>query len=134
MWLKELRLLYIIQFWNLKLLKLSTMTQFNQQTEFKQLCKILANVLHNDFRGRSVVQANWGIKKVRKELDFVLDMAINVDKHIEWSEDYQDDVNVYSWSVLDLAGKDVRMCQTIHEFVESRVRISEQFDWIKLCA
>jgi len=110
------------------------MTQFNQQTEFKQLCKILTNVLHNDLRGRSVVQVNWGIKKVRDELDFVLDMAINIDKHIEWSEDYQDDVDVYSWSVLDLAGRDVRMCQTIHEFVESRVRISEQFDWIKLCA
>lgn len=105
------------------------MTQFYKQSEFKQLCRLLENVLHGDLIFGSEI-GNWSFKKVRRKLDMVLDLAINISNHLEWNEDYKDDVIQYYNSVRELAAHDIRMCQTIHEFVESRIKISEEFDWL----
>jgi len=98
---------------------------FTKQTEYIELVEMLAIIKRERLRNKNIKLIAWSIKKAKKMMQELIQTVIDMidngyDKEI---------LDLYIYDVLELSNYDSHISQTVHKFIESRLKFDADINW-----
>lgn len=98
---------------------------FVNQPEYIEIVKMVAGIKRERIRNKNVKLIAWSVKKAKKMINELMQTVIDM---IDNGYD-KDLLELYIYDVLEVSEYQSDMSQTIHEFIESRLKFDADINW-----